>query len=123
MRIPAVVCFCSPIFFLFVGLVLNSYHSSGGGGRYGGGPAVKCQAHDTDCGNRPISDVVGGQRVKSLYCEYHHCHMVENGAMCRVAKPPRSERYCKEREYIPSPPLLSVQDPSLLLSIKGFFFS
>lgn len=62
-------------------------------GRHG-----RCSASGTYCGNRPISDVIRGERVKSLYCEYHHCHMVENGQMCRVAKPPKNERYCNERE-------------------------
>jgi hypothetical protein len=60
----------------------------------------KCEANSTNCNNRPISDVIRGELVWSLYCEYHHCRMVEDGRMCRVAKPPRNERYCNEREYL-----------------------
>lgn len=60
----------------------------------------KCEANGTNCNNRSISDVIRGELVRSLYCEYHHCRMVEGGRMCRVAKAPRNERYCNEREYL-----------------------
>lgn len=59
----------------------------------------KCNAVGFDCNNRAISDVINNARVRSLYCEYHHCHMVENGTMCRVAKPVPNARYCNERGF------------------------
>lgn len=60
----------------------------------------RCSGNGIHCPNRPTSDVVGGVRVKSLFCEYHHCHMVESGTMCRVAKPPGNDRYCNQRESL-----------------------
>ena len=66
--------------------------------QYQGRRHGKCAAEGTKCYNRPTNDVIRGEVVKSLYCEYHHCRMVEQGRLCRIAKPPRNERYCNSRE-------------------------
>lgn len=89
----------------------NTHYRNGGSDYHGRAPHVvvvnthytncpQCEAPGSrKCVNKAMTLEVDGLKYHSLYCEFHTCRKIERGSLCREPKLPKSDRFCRGREF------------------------